>query len=129
MIKQSIKENILFVSISNVDFSYRIPVEKLGNTIAWKIGEKESEGIIFPAVSSWTLQLFTKKVTESKYQKEFMAIVTEHAPKNTIDWKNTQLAVTVQNQYNWLKETNKTAKNKQTEVEIIESLKKKFNLD
>jgi len=58
-----------------------------------------------------------------------MAIVTEHATENTIDWKNTQLAVTVQNQYNWLKETNKTAKNKQTEVEIIESLKKKFNLD
>ena len=129
MIKQSIKENTLYISISNIDFSYRIPMAKLGNTIDWKIGTKETEGITIPTVSSWTLQLFTKKVTESKFVKEFMAIVGEHAPENTIDWKNTLLAANVQNQYNWLLETNKTAKNKQTEEEIIESLKKKFNLD
>lgn len=129
MIKQTLKENILLVSISNVDFSYRIPLKKIGNKIDWKIGKKETEGITIPAVSTWTLQLFTKQVTESKYVKEFMTIVMEHAPENTIDWEKTLLAVNVQNQYNWLSETNKTAKNKQTEIEIIESLKKKFNLD
>ncbi len=129
MIKQSIKENTLSVSIANVDFSYRIPLAKLGNTTDWKIGEKDTQGISIPNVSVWTLQLFTKQVTESKYVKEFMAIVAEHAPTHSIDWKNTVLAVNVQNQYNWLKKTNKMAKNKQTETEVIESLKKKFNLD
>ena len=129
MIKQSIKENIIFLSIANEDFSYRIPVEKLGNPIDWKVGQKGTEGIVIENVSKWTLQLFTKKVTEGKYVKEFVAIVKENSPNNTINWENTKMAVTLQNQYNWLVETNKTAKNKSTEEEIIESLKKKFNLD
>ena len=129
MIKQLIKENIIYLTISNEDFSYRIPVEKLGNPIDWKVGQKGTEQIVFENVSKWTLQLFTKKVTEGKYVKEFVAIVQENSPNNTVNWENTKTAVTLQNQYNWLVETNKTAKKKMTEEEIIESLKKKFNLD
>ncbi len=129
MIKQSIKEEILYLSISNEDFSYRIPVEKLGTPIDWKIGRKDSEQIVIENVSKWTLQLFTKKVTEGKYVKEFVEIIQKNSPNNTINWENTKTAVNVQNQYNWLVETNITAKKKQTEEEIIESLKKKFNLD
>mgnify|MGYP000456187949 CR=1 FL=1 len=79
MIKQSIKENILYLSISNEDFSYRIPVEKLGTPIDWKVGQKGTKGIVFENVSKWTLQLFTKKVTEGKYVKEFVAIIQEVA--------------------------------------------------
>jgi hypothetical protein len=129
MIKQSIKENILYLSISNEDFSYRIPVEKLGTPIDWKVGQKGTKGIVFENVSKWTLQLFTKKVTEGKYVKEFVAIIQENSPNNTVNWENTKTAVTLQNQYNWFVETNETAKKKLTEEEIIESLKKKFNLD
>ena len=129
MIKQSIKENILYLSIANQDFSYRIPVEKLGNTVNWKVGQKGTEGIVIENVSKWTLQLFTKQITEPKYVKEFEGIVQENNPENLINWENTKTAVTIQNQYNWLVETNKDAKKKMTEEEIIESLKKKFNLD
>ena len=129
MINQSIKEDILYLSIPNQDFSYRIPVERLGNPIDWKVGQKGTEQIVIENVSKWTLQLFTKKVTEGKYVKEFVAIVQENSPNNTINWENTKTAVTLQNKYNWLVETNKTAKNKMTEGEIVESLKKKFNLD
>lgn len=129
MINQAIKDNILSVSIPHQDFSYRIPVGKLGNTVSWKIGKKESDAIVIENVSKWTLQLFTKSVTESNYVKEFIAIIQENSPTNTIDWEKTKLAVTVQNQFNWLTESNKTAKKKMTEEEIVESLKKKFNLD
>ena len=129
MIKQVIKDEIIFLSIANRDFSYRIPIEKLGNPIDWKVGQKGMEEIVIENVSKWTLQLFTKKTAEQKYVKQFVEIIQEHSPNNTIDWKNTKTAVNVQNQYNWLVETNKTAKKKQTNEEIIESLKKKFNLD
>jgi hypothetical protein len=61
--------------------------------------------------------------------KEFVAIIQENSPNNTVNWENTKTAVTLQNQYNWFVETNETAKKKLTEEEIIESLKKKFNLD
>lgn len=129
MIKQTIKDNLIYISITNQDFSYRIPVEKIGNTINWKVGEKGTEGIVINAVSKWTLQLFAKETPDNKHIKQFIAIIQEHSPNNTIDWENTRTAVNIQNQYNWLMETNKTAKNKQSNEEIIESLKKKFNLD
>lgn len=101
----------------------------MGNTIDWKIGEKGSEGIVVKGVSIWTLQLFTKKTTENKYVREFELIVKEHCPDNTINWEATQLAVNIQNQYNWLVATNKTDKKKLNNSEIISNLKKKFNLD
>ena len=129
MIKHTIKENVVYLSIANQDFSYRIPVEKIGNTTDWKIGKKETEGIVVPNVSTWTLQLFTKKTSENKYIRQFEAIVQEQSPSNTINWENTKLAVNIQNQYNWLLETNKTAKKKMSYEEIILSLKKKFNQD
>lgn len=129
MIKQSKKDKIIFLSIANRDFSYRIPEDKIGASIDWKVGQKGTEEIVIENVSKWTLQLFTKKTAEQKYVKQFVEIIQEHSPNNTIDWKNTKTAVNVQNQYNWLVETNKTAKKKQTDEEIIESLKKKFNLD
>tara|TARA_B110000285_G_scaffold188681_1_gene214951 strand:+ start:1529 stop:1918 length:390 start_codon:yes stop_codon:yes gene_type:complete len=129
MIKHSLKDNLISISIDKIDFSYRIPVKKIGNAIDWKIGEKGTTGIVIKGVSTWTLQLFTKKTTEDKYIKQFKSLVEEHAPKSTINWDDTFLAVKIQNEYNWLNTTNNTAKTKISEEEIISTLKKKYKLD
>jgi hypothetical protein len=129
MIKHSLKDNLIYISIAKMDFSYRIPIEKIGNTIDWRIGEKGTEGIVIKNVSTWTLQLFTKKTTEHKYIKQFKSIVQEHCPNSTINWEETLLAVNIQNEYNWLITTNNTAKKKISEDEIISNLKKKYKLD
>ncbi|MFD1553278.1 hypothetical protein DNU06_06340 [Putridiphycobacter roseus] len=128
MIKHILKENLISISIPKKDFSYRIPVEKIGNTVDWKIGKKNEEGIVIKNVSAWTLQLFTKNVTEEKYVNQFKNIVQEFSPKNSIDWEDTFLAVTIQNRYNWLMTTNATAANKMEEQDIIADLKKKYKL-
>ena len=112
-----------------MDFSYRIPVKKIGSTIDWRIGEKGTKGIVIKHVSTWTLQLFTKETSVHKYVKEFRKIVQEYSSDNTIDWEATQMAVNMQNKYNWLKTTNKTAEKKNSEGEIISILKTKYNLD
>jgi len=124
MIKHSLKENLISVSIAKTDFSYRIPLQKIGNTTDWKIGEKGSEGIVMKEVSTWMLQLFTKKVTEDKYIKQFKTIVEEYAPKSSINWEETLKAVNIQNDYNWLT----TEKKKLSEKEVIAKLKKKHKL-
>ena len=129
MMKHSIKDNTLNLSIDKVDFSFRIPLKKIGNSIDWKVGNKESKGIVIKNVSTWTLQLFTKKVTEDKYIKQFVKIVQDQSPENKINWKDTLLAVNIQNNYNWLVAKNKTAEEKLSEEEIISSLKKKYKLD
>ena len=129
MIKHSLKDDLVYISINKMDFSYRIPVKKIGNTIDWKIGEKGTKGIVIKHVSTWTLQLFTKDITESKYIKEFISIVQKYSSDETINWEETQLAINIQNKYNWLTTTNKTAEKKNSEEEIISILKKKFNLD
>ena len=129
MINHSLKDKLVSVSIANIDFSYRIPVKKMGNTVNWRIGEKGTEGIVMKNVSTWTLQLFTKNTTEDKYIQQFKSIVQEYAPNNSIDWKETLLAVNIQNEYNWLITTNNTAKKKINEKEIISGLKKKYKLD
>lgn len=126
MIKHSLKDNLINVSIDKKDFSYRIPVKKIGNAIDWRIGEK---GIIIKNVSTWTLQLFTKKITEDKYIKQFKSIVQEYSANNTINWEDTLMAVNIQNEYNWLIATNNTAEKKMDEDEIISTLKKKYKLD
>jgi hypothetical protein len=123
MIKHTVKDEVISLSIEKVDFSYRIPTAKIGNTADWKIGEKGTSGIVIPGVSIWTLQLFTKKVTEDTYIQQFKAIVQEHAPENTIDWEETMVAVKIQNDYNSL-----LSENKMTEEEIITELQKKFAL-
>ena len=128
MIKHSVKGNILNISIKGVDFSYRIPLNKLGNTSDWRIGKKEVESIVMKSVSTWALQLFTKKVTEIKYITQFQSIVQEHCPDNTINWEDTLLAVNIQNKYNWLITSNATAKKKIVENELISTLKKKYKL-
>ena len=112
-----------------MDFSYRIPIKKIGNTIDWRIGEKGTKGIVIKNVSTWTLHLFTKKTTEYKYIKQFRSIVQEHCSNSTINWEDTLLAVNIQNEYNWLITTNNTAKKKINEDEIISILKKKYKLD
>ena len=124
MIKHSLKDNLIYISIANVDFSYRIPILKLGDTINWRIGAKGADGIVMNNVSSWTLQLFTKKITDFKYIKQFKSIVEEHCPDSTINWEETLLAVNIQNEYNWLNTTKKLE-----EHEIILGLKKKYKLD
>ena len=129
MIKHSLKDDVVFISIDKIDFSYRIPVKKIGNLIDWKIGEKGTPGIVIKNVSTWTLQLFTKKTTEDKYIKQFKSIVQEHSPNNTINWDDTFTAVKLQNEYNWLATTNKAADEKISEEEIILNLKKKYKLD
>ena len=129
MIKHSLKDNLLYVSIINTDFSYRIPIKKMGNTIDWRIGKKGAKNIVIKNVSSWTLQLFTKKTTEYKYIKQFKSIVQEHLPDNTINWEETIMAVNIQNEYNWLITTNNTAEKKISEDDIISNLKKKYKLN
>lgn len=129
MIKHSIKDDLLYISIAKTDFSYRIPVSKIANTIDWKIGEKGTDGIIIKTVSKWILQLFTKAITEEKYIKQFKSIIEELNPKNSINWADTLSAVNIQNEYNWMVKTNSTAKEKISEEEIISTLKKKHKLD
>lgn len=128
MINHSLKDNLISLSIDNMDFSYRIPVEKIGKTIGWKIGGKETEGIVMKNVSKWTLQLFTKNATDDKYVQQFKSIVQEHAPKNSIDWKETLLAVTIQNEYNGRVALNAKAPKKLEGSEILSILEKKYNL-
>ncbi|MFT6982000.1 MAG: hypothetical protein ACJAUD_000767 [Crocinitomicaceae bacterium] len=129
MIKHTLKDNIVSISIENIDFSYRIPTKKMGNTTDWRIEEKGTEGILVKNVSTWTLQLFTKETTEDKYIKEFKNIVQEYAPSNTINWEETQLALNLQNEYNLMIKTNATVEKKMNEDEIISILKKKYKLD
>lgn len=128
MIKHALKDDLISISIDKIDFSYRIPVKKIGKPIAWRIGEKGSEGIVMKNVSKWMLQLFTKETTEDKYIKQFKDIVQEYSPKNSIDWKETLLAVNIQNEYNWLIITNSTAEEKMNEEEIITTLIKKYSV-
>ena len=128
MIKQSLKDQILHINIANLDFSFRIPISKLGVIINWRIGENKSKGIIIDSVSKWAIQLFTNKVTELKYVSQFQNIVLQHSPKCPINWGNTFLAVNIQNDYNWQKSSSNTAKIKVSEDEIIANLKQKYKL-
>ncbi|MDX2361842.1 MAG: hypothetical protein QNK23_13615 [Crocinitomicaceae bacterium] len=128
MIKHSIKDNQIHISIDKMDFSYRIPIKNIGKTIDWRIGEKGTEGIVLKNVSTWTLQLFTKKTTEDKYVQQFKGIVQEHAPTNSINWEDTLVAVKVQNEYNWLTAANNTAEKKMSDDEILSILEEKYKL-
>ena len=125
MIKHALKDKQIHLSIDNMDFSYRIPVKKSVNTVDWRIGEKGTEGIVVKNVSTWALQLFTKKITEDKFVTQFKEIIQEHAPKNNINWDDTFTAVKIQNEYNSLI----AAANKMTEDEIISTLKSKYKID
>jgi hypothetical protein len=131
MIKNALKDKQVHLSIDNLDFSYRIPIKKIGNTVDWRIGEKGKgkEGIVTKNVSTWTLQLFTKNTTEEEYIKQFKDIVQEHAPNNIINWDATLMAVNIQNEYNSLVKENTIADTKISEEELILSLKKKYKLD
>ena len=129
MIKHSVTKEIIHLTIANMDFSYRIPIKKIGSTINWKIGENSSKGIVLEKVSKWTLQLFTNKVTELKYVRQFRSIVLDHLPNEEINWEDTFLAVNIQNEYNWVISNNKKAEIKITESEIIANLKEKYKLD
>lgn len=128
MINHSIKDKVVSVSIANIDFSYRIPVKKMGNLVNWRIGEKGAEGIVMKNVSTWTLQLFTKNVTDDKYVQEFKEIVQKYAPNNSIDWKETLLAVTIQNEYSVAAAANEAAAKKMDDAEILSVLEKKHGL-
>ena len=127
MIKQSRIDDLIYISIDNVDFSYRIPVKKTGKTIDWRIGAKGTPGIVIKGVSTWTLQLFTKNITDNKYVNQFKSIVEEHSPNNTIDWGETVLAVIIQNEYNGLISANTVVVKKNSE--IIAILKKKHKIE
>ncbi|PWH87205.1 hypothetical protein [Brumimicrobium oceani] len=124
MIKQKLFENQIHLSIDNEDFSYRIPLKKIGHTIDWKIGEKVSDHIELKHVSKWALKLFTKNVTNEEFISQFKAIVKAYAPDHTIDWEETLMAIQVQNEYNSL-----IKENKLNEEEIISSLNTKYKLD
>jgi hypothetical protein len=128
MIKQSLKDQILHINIANLDFSYRIPTSKLGAIINWRIGENKLKGIVIDSVSKWAIQLFTNKVTELKYVRQFQNIVLQHSPECAVNWENTFLAVSIQNDYNWQKSSSNTAKIKISEDEIIANLKQKYKL-
>ncbi len=128
MIKHSIKDDTLLIAINKKDFSYRIPVKKIGNSIDWIVGEKSKKGIVIKNVSTWTLQLFTKKVTEEKYIKQFISIIQEISTDNSIDWESTLFAVEVQNKYNWMISSNKESSEKLSEKEIISNLIEKYKI-
>ncbi|MBT6514998.1 MAG: hypothetical protein HOK65_09520 [Crocinitomicaceae bacterium] len=129
MIKHSLKDNLIYISINKTDFSYRIPIKKIGNTIDWRIGGKGTKGIVIKNVSTWTLRLFTKKTTEHKYIKQFINLVQEHCSSSNINWEDTLLAVNIQNEFNWLITTNNAAEKKIEEDDIISNLIKKYKLD
>jgi hypothetical protein len=129
MIKHSLKDDLVYISIGKIDFSYRIPLKKIGNTIDWKIGAKDTKGIVLKNVSTWTVQLFTKNTTEPKHIKQFQSIVQEYSKKNSIDWETTFMAVNLNNDYNWMLSTNAGAKEKINEEEMISRLTKKYKLD
>lgn len=129
MIKHTLKDKQIHLSIENKDFSYRIPVKKSGNTVNWRIGAKGTDGIVIKNVSTWALQLFTKKVTEEKYVTQFKELIQEYAPNNNINWDDTMIAVNIQNEYNELTAPNISAALKMSEEDIISSLEKKHNLD
>ena len=124
MIKHSVKEDLLHISIDNMDFSYRIPIKKLGKPVKWIIGKYGTEGIAMKNVSKWTLQLFANRTLDDKYLEQFKTIVQKYAPKNSIDWNETILAVYVQQEYNRLKSEEKDLE----EMEIISMLEKKYQL-
>lgn len=128
MIVNVIKDDIIHLSIDKKDFSYRIPLKKIGNTIDWKIGGKEVKAIVMKSVSTWALQLFTKTVLDDKYIKQFQSLVEEHCPNHTINWEETFKAVIIQNEYNGRTKLNKTAKDPMTEDQIISILREKYNL-
>lgn len=128
MIKHSLKEGILSLSIEKVDFSFRIPLNKIENTIDWRVGAKGPNSLVIKGVSSWALQLFTKNITEDKYIKQFRALVQTHSPENKINWEETRLAITIQNEYNRLILANATAEKKHTETEILSNLKRKYKI-
>jgi hypothetical protein len=123
MIKHSVKDDLLHVSIENMDFSYRIPLQKLGKLVKWKIGKYGTDGIEMKNVSKWTLQFFSKESIGDKYIEQFKSLVQEYAPGNSIDWNETILAVYVQLDYNRLK-----AEGEMEEEEIILSLEDKYKL-
>jgi hypothetical protein len=123
MIKHSIKDELLHISIENMDFSYRIPLQKLGKLIKWRIGKDGKEGIVMKNVSNWMLKLFSNIAIDDKHLEQFKSIVQEYAPGNSIDWNETILAVNVQNEYNRLK-----AEGKMEEMEIILNLEEKYKL-
>tara|TARA_Y100000385_G_scaffold16986_1_gene17098 strand:- start:95 stop:484 length:390 start_codon:yes stop_codon:yes gene_type:complete len=129
MIKHTIKDNLIYISISKKDFSYRIPIKKIGNVIDWRIGKNGTKGIVIKNVSTWTLRLFTKKITEEKYIQQFKNLVQEHASNNNINWEDTLLAVNIQNEFNWLITNNNLFKKKGEENDIISNLIKKYKLD
>ena len=126
MINHTLQDNILSISIANKDFSYRISLKKLGNKIDWKIGEKDTDSIIVKGVSTWALRLFTKTITDAKYIEQFKDLVQEHCPNNSINWKDTLMAVKIQNEYNLLSKTNDSPKNQN---DIIAMLTEKYDLD
>lgn len=128
MIKHSIKDDTLLISINKKDFSYRIPVKKIGNSTDWIVGDQSKKGIVIKNVSSWTLQLFTKKVTEEKYIKQFVSIIQELSTDNSINWESTLFAVEVQNKYNWMVSSNKASVEKLSEEEIISKLIEKYQI-
>jgi hypothetical protein len=123
MIKHSIKGELLHVSIENMDFSYRIPLQKLGKLIKWRIGKDGTEGIVMKNVSNWMLKLFSNKETDDKHLEQFKNIIQEYAPENSIDWNESILAVNVQHEYNRLK-----VEGKMEEMEIILNLEEKYKL-
>ena len=128
MIKHALKDKSIHISIENKDFSYRIPKKKLGNRVDWRIGEKGRTGIVIKDVSTWTLQLFTKDVTDDKYIKQFKTIVQELAPNNAINWDDTLSAVAAQNEYSKLVASNIAAEEKMSDDEILSILEEKFEI-
>lgn len=124
MINHTLKDELLHISIENMDFSYRIPVNKLGKPVKWIIGKYGTEGVAMRNVSKWTLQLFANNTLADAYLEQFKSIVQEYAPKNSIDWNETILAVYVQREYNRLKKEEKDM----SENEIISTLEEKYQL-
>ncbi len=129
MIQHALKDDILSISITNKDFSYRISLKKLGNKCNWEIGDNDSEQIIVKGVSTWALQLFTKVVTELKYVEQFKVLVQEFCPKNSIHWEDTFMAVKIQNEYNSLTQKTNPTKDSNIEKELIALLTDKYDLD
>lgn len=75
MIKHALKDNQLHISIEGKDFSYRIPLNKIEDSINWKVGNDKSNVITINNVSKWTMKFFTNNFTIINHVRSFKGIV------------------------------------------------------
>lgn len=137
MIKYEIVNEYLHIFYRDEYDYYPISLIELGDKINWKL-ECRDEKIVLNNVSERTMHLMRDKNLSIEFAKEFQKIIQKYSPKNEIDWKNTDIAINIYNEYRKLTAGLKnksqpypTVKGFDAEarIDIIKKLKIKFNLN